>query len=136
MGRTWEAVCALHEALAVGPQDPVATDLLARALEENASAEGWGGGGSQGGSQGNDRGGGGGLGAGSGIGNSFVDEVEDEADELVRRKKDEISRRRGVGRRGGRRQMQAEGAGEGVGSRASTVGVGGEDGTMVMSDEE
>ena len=42
MGRTWEAVCALHEALAVGPQDPVATDLLGRALEENASQQGWG----------------------------------------------------------------------------------------------
>ena len=42
MGRSWEAVCALHEALAVGPQDPVATDLLGRALEENASLQGWG----------------------------------------------------------------------------------------------
>ncbi len=43
MGRTWEAVCALHEALAVGPQDPIATDLLSRALQENASLQGWGG---------------------------------------------------------------------------------------------
>ena len=43
MGRSWEAVCALHEALAVGPQDPIATDLLSRALEENASLQGWGG---------------------------------------------------------------------------------------------
>lgn len=43
MGRSWEAVCALHEALAVGPQDPVATDLLGRALEENASQQGWAG---------------------------------------------------------------------------------------------
>ena len=42
MGRTWDAVCALHEALAVGPQDPVATDLLSRALEENANQQGWG----------------------------------------------------------------------------------------------
>ena len=41
MGRSWEAVCALHEALSVGPQDPVATDLLGRALEENASLQGW-----------------------------------------------------------------------------------------------
>ena len=41
MGRPSEAVCALHESLAVGPQDPVATDLLARALEENAAAQGW-----------------------------------------------------------------------------------------------
>ena len=36
MGRTAEAVAALHEALGVGGQDPVATDLLGRALEENA----------------------------------------------------------------------------------------------------
>ena len=43
MNRPWEAVCVLHEALAVGPQDPVATDLLGRALEENASMQGWAG---------------------------------------------------------------------------------------------
>ena len=42
MGRSWEAVCVLHEALAVAPQDPIATDLLSRALEENASLQGWG----------------------------------------------------------------------------------------------
>ena len=42
MGRSWEAVCALHEALAVGPQDSVTTDLLGRALEENASLQEWG----------------------------------------------------------------------------------------------
>ena len=41
LGRTWEAVCAFHEALGVQPQDPVATDLLARALEENAATQGW-----------------------------------------------------------------------------------------------
>ena len=41
MGRTSEAVCAFHEALGVQPQDPVATDLLGRALEENAAAQGW-----------------------------------------------------------------------------------------------
>ena len=33
--RTWDAVTVLHEALAVAPQDPTATDLLAKALEEN-----------------------------------------------------------------------------------------------------
>ena len=43
MGSTWAAVCALHEALAVAPQDPIATDLLSRALEENASLQGWSG---------------------------------------------------------------------------------------------
>ena len=41
MGSSWGAVCALHEALAVTPQDPIATDLLTRALEENASIQGW-----------------------------------------------------------------------------------------------
>ena len=44
MRRPWDAVCALHEALGVSPQDPVATDLLQRALEENAAVQGWGGG--------------------------------------------------------------------------------------------
>lgn len=42
MRRPWDAVCTFHEALAVSPQDPVATDLLSRALEENASMQGWG----------------------------------------------------------------------------------------------
>ena len=36
MGRSWEAVCAFHEALGVQAQDPVATDLLGKALEELA----------------------------------------------------------------------------------------------------
>jgi anaphase-promoting complex subunit 6 len=33
MGRHWDAVIVLHEALAVSPQDPMATDLLNRALD-------------------------------------------------------------------------------------------------------
>ncbi|KAF2106591.1 anaphase-promoting complex subunit Cut9 [Lophiotrema nucula] len=37
VGRNWDAVIALHEALAVAPQDPMATDLLNRALEANES---------------------------------------------------------------------------------------------------
>lgn len=41
MDKSLEAVCALHEALAIGPQDPVATDLLGRALLENATQQGW-----------------------------------------------------------------------------------------------
>ena len=41
MGKSFEAVCTLHEALAVSPQDPVATDVLARALNENAAEKGW-----------------------------------------------------------------------------------------------
>ena len=35
LGRTWDAVVALHQALAVAPQDPMATELLNRALEDN-----------------------------------------------------------------------------------------------------
>lgn len=37
LDRTWDAVTALHEALALAPQDPIATDVLNRALEANES---------------------------------------------------------------------------------------------------
>lgn len=37
MGAAMEAVVALHEALALSPQDPVANDLLGKALEETAA---------------------------------------------------------------------------------------------------
>lgn len=40
MSRTREAIVALHEALSVSPQDPIATDLLGRALEENSRLDG------------------------------------------------------------------------------------------------
>ncbi|KAG0133792.1 hypothetical protein HOY82DRAFT_482322 [Tuber indicum] len=36
--RPWEAVVSLHEALAVSPQDPIATELLEKALQENSSS--------------------------------------------------------------------------------------------------
>lgn len=39
-GRTWDAVTVLHEALAVAPQDPMATDVLNRALEANETDSG------------------------------------------------------------------------------------------------
>lgn len=39
-GRSWDAVTVLHEALAVAPQDPMATDLLNRALEANEADSG------------------------------------------------------------------------------------------------
>ncbi|OAL46989.1 TPR-like protein [Pyrenochaeta sp. DS3sAY3a] len=35
LSRSWDAVTALHEALAIAPQDPMASDLLNRALEAN-----------------------------------------------------------------------------------------------------
>ncbi|KAI9727223.1 MAG: anaphase promoting complex subunit cdc16 [Cirrosporium novae-zelandiae] len=37
MGRTLEAVVAFHEALAISPQDGIATELLGKALEEEAA---------------------------------------------------------------------------------------------------
>ncbi|KAL9087218.1 MAG: hypothetical protein Q9165_006712 [Trypethelium subeluteriae] len=40
LGRRWEAVAALHEALRRSPQDPVADDLLARAMEGAERGEG------------------------------------------------------------------------------------------------
>lgn len=39
--RSWDAVVVCHEALAVAPQDPMATDLLGRALEANESDSGF-----------------------------------------------------------------------------------------------
>ncbi|KAK8173449.1 anaphase-promoting complex subunit Cut9 [Phyllosticta citrichinensis] len=39
MDRAWDAVVVLHEALAVSPQDPIATDLLSRALEAVESVD-------------------------------------------------------------------------------------------------
>ena len=41
-GQPWEAVCAFHEALGIHAQDPVATELLGRALEELARDGGFG----------------------------------------------------------------------------------------------
>ncbi|RPA81185.1 TPR-like protein [Ascobolus immersus RN42] len=35
-GRPWDAILALHEALAISPQDPIAQELLEKALKESA----------------------------------------------------------------------------------------------------
>ncbi len=40
LDRSWDAVVTFHEALAVAPQDPMATDLLNRALEANEEDSG------------------------------------------------------------------------------------------------
>ena len=40
LGQPWEAICAFHEALGVQPQDPIATDLFGRALEELSKLNG------------------------------------------------------------------------------------------------
>lgn len=37
LGQAWDAIVALHEALAINPQDPVASDLLVKALDETAA---------------------------------------------------------------------------------------------------
>ncbi|KAF1836072.1 TPR-like protein [Decorospora gaudefroyi] len=42
LDRAWDAVVTLHEALAVSPQDPMATDLLNRALEMREGDSGLG----------------------------------------------------------------------------------------------
>ena len=40
LNRAWDAVTTLHEALAIAPQDPLATDLLNKALEANETDSG------------------------------------------------------------------------------------------------
>ncbi|KAL8682697.1 MAG: hypothetical protein Q9186_001293 [Xanthomendoza sp. 1 TL-2023] len=111
MGRTWDAIGSLHEALGVCPQDPVATDLLARALEENMEKKGDG---------------------------TFGDEANTEGilDEAFEVKREEI-RRRGL-RKGGRRGrvlVGGDGDGDGAGAGRARMSEGGEDSMMVMSDE-
>ena len=107
MGQCWQAVCALHEALAVGPQDPVATDLLSRALEENAARQGWS------------------------VDEEDGEQEEDELEIILRRNKEEVVMR-GDGRRMRRaREIISEEGGLGNG-RASEGMV--EDSMMVMSD--
>ncbi|KAL8877716.1 MAG: hypothetical protein Q9192_008615 [Flavoplaca navasiana] len=110
MGRTWEAIGALHEALGVCPQDPVATDLLARALEENVGGEESG---------------------------EFGDEdtTQDLLDEAVEVKRQEIMRRgpRKVGRRW---RGVGGGADAAAGTARARMSEGGEDSMMIMSDGE
>lgn len=109
MGRIWDAVGSLHEALGVCPQDPVATDLLARALEENVGKNGDG---------------------------AFGDEASTEGylDEAIEVKREEMRRR--AMRNGGRRaRAPAGGNGAGTTGRAR-MSEGGEDSMMVVSDEE
>ena len=93
--RSWDAVVTFHEALAVAPQDPMATDLLNRALEANEDDSGL-------------------IDAGPGPGSEAVsiDEREDEEiEELDRRMNGrlrEIEQNRVAGRRS-RRRRHAQG---------------------------
>ena len=89
--RNWDAIVTLHEALAVSPQDPMATDLLNRALEMNESESGL-------------------LESGRADMAEGADEDE-EIEELERRmngKLREIEQNRSAGRRG-RRRRHAQG---------------------------
>lgn len=108
MGRTWEAVCAFHEALGVQPQDPVATDLLSRALEENATAQGWE----------------------KDEGDDLSVDVEEDTvfDDLIFKAKRDMQIRKA---RGKGKELRGR-----VDERGSIGGVGGDDSTMLMSDEE
>jgi anaphase-promoting complex subunit 6 len=91
MDRHWDAVVVLHEALAISPQDPMATDLLNRALEASDGSV---------------------VVKGSIV--EIVDDGKDdeEIEELDRRmngKLRELEQNRVAGRRGGRRRRHAQG---------------------------
>ena len=114
MGRAADAVIAFHEALAVSPQDPVATDLLAKALEENSEAQGWG---------------------GTNITEGWIDDgVDDQFEAVLERRKTE-ARERGK-ERGGRRGKAKERERERERERESVLGGEGDESMMVMSDDE
>jgi anaphase-promoting complex subunit 6 len=91
LDRHWDAVVVLHEALAISPQDPMATDLLNRALEASDGSA---------------------VVKGSIV--ELVDEgkEDEEIEELDRRmngKLRELEQNRVAGRRGGRRRRHAQG---------------------------
>jgi anaphase-promoting complex subunit 6 len=91
MDRHWDAVIVLHEALAISPQDPMATDLLNRALEASDGTV---------------------VSKGS-IVELADDGNDDEEIETLDRKMNgrlrEIEQNRVAGRRGGRRRRHAQG---------------------------
>lgn len=93
MSQYWDAVLTLHEALAVSPQDPMATDLLSRALERTGDDSS--------------------LLLEKGKNYERVEDERDvdEVEELDRRmngRLQEIHANRVAGRRGGRRRRHAE----------------------------
>ncbi|KAJ4377498.1 anaphase-promoting complex subunit Cut9 [Neocucurbitaria cava] len=112
LNRSWDAVIALHEALAVSPQDPMATDLLNRALEANEVDSGLigdtGPGAEAGGFGGEDGSGGGGAAAGAiGGGEEEIEELERRMNGRLR----EIEQNRVAGRRGGRGRRRVPSSG-------------------------
>ncbi|KAF2852108.1 TPR-like protein [Plenodomus tracheiphilus IPT5] len=101
LGRSFDAIVVFHEALAVSPQDAMATDMLTRALSVNEVDSGWG------------------LQIGGAVGQDeesamrmLAPREEEEIDELDRRmhgRLKEIEMNRVAGRRGRRRrEVQAE----------------------------
>ncbi|KAF2197137.1 TPR-like protein [Delitschia confertaspora ATCC 74209] len=121
MGRSWDAVEALHQALAVSPQDPIATDLLNRALEQNETESmgrndlvGW---------------------AGAETSMSGIVASDDEVDELERKISDQlkqIERSKVTGRRG--RRGRNRGGGLEMDVDMSVDGMTGGESMMVDSD--
>ena len=107
MKQTWEAVCAFHEALGVSPQDPIATDLLSRALEENASVQGWGGGGKE-----------------------MINAEDDAFDGFIVKSKKALQSRSGKGK------ARAKGTRAGTGSGRILEVSETEDSTMIMGDDD
>lgn len=110
MGRTADAIVAFHEALAVSPQDPIATDLLAKALEENSEGQGWGA-----------------LDGGEN-GSPVDDGVDEEFEGVLERRKMEV--KKGVKGRGSRRARARD-----MGRESVSV-MEGDESMMVMSDDE
>ena len=113
MNRSWDAIVTLHEALAVSPQDPMATDLLNRALEVNESDSGL-------------------LEAAPAAGSNMLEDAGDdeEIEELERRmngKLREIEQNRVAGRRG-RRRRHAQGLAEDTSAFGESMVVDSDDG--------
>ncbi|EON62986.1 hypothetical protein W97_02212 [Coniosporium apollinis CBS 100218] len=106
MGEAWLAVVAFHEALAGAPQDPIATELLGKALEvlEGVSVMG--------------------------------EEEEEEFERRLEGSRVEVMRRQaGRQRRGQRRRYVSDGAGAGHGEGGGRMGMG-EESMLVDSEED
>jgi anaphase-promoting complex subunit 6 len=95
MGNSWNAVITLHEALAVSPQDPMATDLLNRALAANEDDSGGDFGGP-------------GMGKPSFVGNDFEDEDAELERQVESLKEVQQNRVAGRGKRRAKRGGQVE----------------------------
>ncbi|KAK5663133.1 hypothetical protein OQA88_6550 [Cercophora sp. LCS_1] len=107
-----EAVKVLHEALAIHPQDPIATELLNKALEESAIAE---------------------IGLGLSVGGDEAEEMDQFEQELEEKKAQARAKLSGRTRGGGSRDLNK---GKGVIRGGRGVRTGGDGSIMEMSDDE